>query len=251
MTRRCFVIACRVMSKRSVSFAIDVGPRSPSRDTMPSLVSSPRAKNTAADFAIDPLAATLRRAGKMLLDEPHLRVPAAFVRREGFRTPLEGNPVEARFGHGQKHAVRLLLERELDERGRFLRVVDAGLDGVRMPAEREETLRFDADNGDLERHATVGLLRPGDLGVRFRRHDDATQGSPRHERSVESDAEPFAELPGVGQGLPDTRPRGAQQNVFLDPVGDGHSHMQPPGCASYDIRPSYATSRLLFRRRSR
>ena len=60
MTCRCFVIACRVMPKRSVSRVIEAGPASHNRETRPSRVSSPRAKNTAAESAICACAPRLR-----------------------------------------------------------------------------------------------------------------------------------------------------------------------------------------------
>src|SRR5262245_8465140 len=102
------------MSKLSVSFAIDVGPVSHRRETSPSLVSSPRAENTAADSAICACAPPLRRAGKVLLDQGHLLLPATFVRGECLRAPLEWNLIEARFHHRQQDAIGLLLEREDD-----------------------------------------------------------------------------------------------------------------------------------------
>src|SRR5262245_12587243 len=102
------------MSKLSVSFAMDVGPVSQSRETRPSLVSSPSAKNTVADSAIGAFMRALRRAGKVLLNQRHLLRPAAFVRRERLCAPRERNLVEAGFCHGQEHAVRLLLEGEHD-----------------------------------------------------------------------------------------------------------------------------------------
>src|SRR4029453_1740209 len=97
MTRRCLVIACRVISKRSVSRVIDVGPASHSRETRPSRVASPRAKNTAADSAICAFAPGLRRAGKVLLDEHHLLLPPPLVRRKRLRAPVERDLIEARF----------------------------------------------------------------------------------------------------------------------------------------------------------
>src|SRR5262249_21951340 len=174
ITRRCLAIAWRLMSKLLVSFTIDVGPSSLKRATRPNRVSSPRAKNTAADATIRAPAAALRRLpGKILLDERHLLRPATLVRRERLGAPLERDAVEAGFGDGQQDAARLVLQCELDQRRRLPRVVDAGLDGEWMPAKREESLRLDAIDRDVERHAGVRLLHRGHLRIDGGRCDGA------------------------------------------------------------------------------
>src|SRR5262245_42102537 len=117
-TRRCLVIAWRVMSKPAASFAIDSGPSSPRRETRPRRVRSPIAKKTSADAAMRGAPPRLCLTGKVFLDERHLHAPAGLVGGEGPGAALERNRVEARLDHGQEHAIGALLESEDDERGR-------------------------------------------------------------------------------------------------------------------------------------
>src|SRR3546814_9567052 len=74
----------------------------------------------------------------MALDVLHLLGPTAVVHAEGLVAAVRGDAVEARLGHRQQGAVAARLETELDQGRRLVGVVDARLDRVRMPGEREQ-----------------------------------------------------------------------------------------------------------------
>ena len=59
------------------------------------------------------------------------------------------------------------LEFEDDERRGLGGVIDAGLDGVRMPAEGEAALGLHFLDGDLECLAFIGFLKFSDFGIDF------------------------------------------------------------------------------------
>src|SRR5688572_23214112 len=239
-------MACRVISKPALSLAIDIGPSSQRRETRPSLVSSPRAAKSAAEPAIAAFALTLRALGKVLLDHLDHHRPALAVGGEGLGPPRKRDLIESRLRDGQHDAARRLRQAEDDERRRLARVVDARLDRVGMPAEREHVLRFDPFDRDFERLACVRFLSLCDLGVDGSRGDHAAHRGAGHERAVEPDPEPVAELPGVGQRLPHPGARCAEQYFLLDTIRAGDGHMQPPGCLWYPGGAPNATSWLLI-----
>src|SRR5262249_35045407 len=97
-----------------------------------SRVSSPSAANIGAwrrRWAVS----LLRMFGDILFDVFHLRRPALIVHPEGFEPPSLGDVFEPRFGQGQQRPACGFLEPELDERRRFLRIIDLRVDAVRMP----------------------------------------------------------------------------------------------------------------------
>src|SRR5262245_40749737 len=102
-----------------------------------------------------------------------------------------------------------------------------------MPSEREQAFGFDAIDADLERHRRMLELSLRHAGVDRRPDDDPAQERSGSEGTVELDAEPLLKLTDIGQRLPDTRPRRAQKDLLLDPIGDDDRHMQPPGCPYY------------------
>src|SRR4051794_20296602 len=99
-------------------------------------VSSPSAAKSGAASRTWATANALDR--DMLLDVLELTGPAAFVHAERFVAPVRRQLVEARLGDGEQRAFLRLVEPELDERHRLLRVVDLRIDRVRMPAVGEE-----------------------------------------------------------------------------------------------------------------
>src|SRR5215472_1948527 len=72
---------------------------------------------------------------QILLDQFHLMGPAAFVGGERLGAPLDRNSIEARLGYGQHRPRRNFLQLKHHQRARFLGVIDARIDGVRMPPE--------------------------------------------------------------------------------------------------------------------
>src|SRR5262249_24231834 len=130
---------------------------------------------------------------EVLRDELGTSRPAAVVPGEGLRAALERDLIEARFGDAQLRAAFDLAELELDQGHGLLRIVDAGLDRGRMPAEREQPHRLDAVDDEFEHDPLVGLLRLRDLGIDLGRHDPTRHRLADDERPVELDAEPRAE----------------------------------------------------------
>src|SRR5688500_2862102 len=96
------------------------------------------------------------RALHILAELLRLARPAHRVHLERLRTTRRRNRVEARLDDRQLRAARRVRERERDERRRLRRVVDLGIDRVRMPAEGEETLRIHRLDPDRD-HVLVAL----------------------------------------------------------------------------------------------
>src|SRR5512134_44143 len=150
-TWRCFVTAWRVTPAPALNAEIEAGPPVQSRDTRRSRVASPSAANTGAECFSAVLApAALRRLVDMLLDVPHLLVPAAAILTEGLRALVGRNMLEAALDDGQHRAFGSLLERACHQRRRLVGVVLARLHGAGNPAPREEPLRLHAVDHDVE-----------------------------------------------------------------------------------------------------
>src|SRR5579862_7710760 len=90
-----------------------------------------------------------------------------------------------------------------------------------MPAKREQALRVDLLDSDLERDGFVLFLALGDFGIDRGAHDFSSHLGAGTEGLVEPDAKPLFEFGGIGEGAPDTLDGRTQQNFFLDPVA-GH-----------------------------
>src|SRR5688500_8279340 len=145
---------------------MDCGPPSASRMTMRNLVSPPSAANTgaaletfaAATAARAPdttLALLLRELLQIFLDELGLLGPALIIGGERLGPTLQRDLVEAGFGDRQRRAAGCLLQLECHERRRLLGVILAGVDGIRMPAEREHTHGLDALDEHMKRRTRV------------------------------------------------------------------------------------------------
>src|SRR5262252_6843826 len=245
ITRKCLVMACRVIGKPAVNFEIDSGPSPDRRSTRRRRVSSPSAAKTAADSARPGFVLALGSLAKVRLDQLDHDRPAAVVGGECLGTTLERDAIESRLAYGQHDAARCLLEHELDQRGRLLRVIDCLFDGERMPPEREQEFGLDAIDGDLERHRRMLTLRLCHLGVDRAPDEDPAQERAGSERTLELDAEPLFKLADIGQRVPDTGAGCAQQHFLLDAIGHNDSrHTQPPGCLYYSAAPLNATHGL-------
>ena len=99
-----------------------------------------------------------------------------------------------------------------------------------MPAEREEPLRLDPVDGDFKRYFRVLALSLRHLRIHRGPDDDSPLHRPWPEGAVELHAEPLAELLHIGERLPHPTARRPQHDAFLDPIGTGDWHVQPPGC---------------------
>src|SRR6185503_2267218 len=134
-TRRCFVTACRDRLVPSVRRAMDCGSPLSSLPSTASRVSSPSAANTAARIfsALGRLCCLL----DMLRDVSHLCAPAAVVHAERLSPTVARNPIEARLDDAQQGPCRSLLQRELNERRWFGRVVHLRIGRIGVPGERE------------------------------------------------------------------------------------------------------------------
>src|SRR3989449_1916285 len=130
-TRRCLVIAWRVSVEPSVRRAIETRDPPLSFFTSFSRVSSPRAANIGA-FLRRSRTPLSRLAGDMGLDVLHLLGPAAAVHPERLLASRRRDRVEAGLRDDQRRSRGRLLEFELDQSGRLLRVVLLGIHGVRV-----------------------------------------------------------------------------------------------------------------------
>ena len=95
-------------------------------------------------------------------------------------------------------------------------------------------------------------LEFSDFSINFGRHDRAVQYDSRRECGVELDAEPTAELGGIGQRAPYSLRGARSSTVFLDTVG---IHERSPWFAMSNLLVAYyrkpdgkATIRLRFRK---
>src|SRR5215467_5732826 len=140
-TRRCLVIAWRVMRVPPVSCAIERGSPALSAAISDSRVSSPSAAHTTAwwrRFAA--LASLVTR--DMSLDVPELRAPAAVVHAECLRAACGRQFLEPGLGDPQQRAAGNRLQPEFHQRRRFAGIILLWIDRVRMPGEAEELLRL-------------------------------------------------------------------------------------------------------------
>src|SRR5262245_5622040 len=219
-----------------------IGPPALRRVTNRSRVGSPRAAKTgAARRSRASGSRALDRLGDMPSDGLHLPSPTLVVHAVGLRAASRRDPVEAGLHHLEERAVRDLLEFEDHQRRGLLRVVDARLDGVGMPAPGEEALGLHALDGDVPRQVLVARVR-----------DLPPRAGPRLEGdALELDPKPAAKLLRVRERPPHTGPRGAEQDLLLDPIGS--AHMQPPGCmlARPEVNATVRLSMVLKSNRSR
>src|SRR6266540_684291 len=144
-----------------------------------------------------------------------LLAPAALVHAKRLVTAVAWQLVEPRLDDAQQRPRRGFLQGELDERRRLSGIIFVGIDGIRMPGEREQSLRLHFLNDRLP--AQVLVTRIGDLSAR---------NLSRHKWVFEPDSKPRAELVMVGQRTPDARDRRLELDGFLDAI----AHAQPTGC---------------------
>src|SRR5262249_25551872 len=142
------------------------------------------------------------RSSDMACDRLDLRVPAAGVTAVRRFAASGRQRVEAGFGDGE---VRLGLadraEQEGDEGSRLARVVAVRvlLLSIRLPPPRDAVGRLDVDDRHVPHEVTIALV--GDLPAHPRARRELALG--------DVDAEPAAELLGVGDGAPDAGDGGA------------------------------------------
>src|SRR5579864_6154245 len=220
-------MAWRVRADPNVRRAIDTVPPQERRATRASRVSWPSAAKTGAAPFHFAAAFELFRMAEIFLDQRHHRRPSMLVCIERLRAARQRDLIEAGFCDGQKSVVAYVCQSKNDKRRGLARVINFRFDGEGVPPEREQPLRFDAVNSDFERPAFVGFLRLCNFGIDRRRHDYAAHARLRHERALESDAKPAAELRGVGESAPDALSGRVQKYLLFDAVG---AHLQPPDC---------------------
>src|SRR5207302_647721 len=132
------------------------------------------ASRPAAEVLVVRDIATRNRSGRgreILLNQLHLRRPAALVRRKGLGAPFERNPIETRFGNGQQYASRSLFQFERHERSRLFRVIDAAIHREWMPPKRKQSHRLDPLDRKLETKSLVWFLPGGDFSVHASRNN--------------------------------------------------------------------------------
>src|SRR5215813_6306710 len=230
ITRRCLVMACRVIGNLAVSLEIESGPSPERRETRRSRVSSPSAAKTAADSVSSAFALALRSLAKIRLDQLDHDRPALVVRCECLRPAFERDRIEPRLADDQQDAVWCVLQHELDQRGRLFRVINCLIDGEWMPSEREEAFGLDAIDGDLEGYSRMLSLGSRHVGIDRRADEDPAHARSGRKRMIEPDAEPLFKLADIGQRIPDTFAWRAQKHLLFNSVRDRNRHVQPPGC---------------------
>src|ERR1035438_1485034 len=146
----------------------------------------------------------------------HLLRPTAVIPAECFRAAVARDLVEAGLREQKQRAAGGLLQLEFDERGRLLRIVRFGIDGIRVPGEGKEPFRLHLLHDGLPYYmlvARVGYGAPRDLT--------------RYEWAIEFHAKPPPKLTVVRQCAPHPRNRRRKFHALLDAV----VHLkQPPGC---------------------
>src|SRR4029077_3384936 len=149
-------------------------------------------------------------------DVLNLLAPTAVIHPERFETTVALQLVETRLDDAQQGSRRGDVRCKLDKAQRFPVIVLGRIDRVRMPGEREQPLRLHFLDHGLPSDmliAGVGYL--------------PTRNLPRHKRSVQTNAEPRAELMMISQGSPDAGDRGLEFDGLFDAI----THAQPPGCS--------------------
>src|SRR5258708_30598982 len=96
--------------------------------------------------------------GDMALDVLQLPRPPTVVHPERFIATPDRDAIEARFDDREDGPACGLLETELDERRRLLRVVHLRIDRIRVPAIREVVLRIDSLDEHLHRDLLVSWM---------------------------------------------------------------------------------------------
>ena len=195
-------MACRVRRETWVSCAMEQGWPEDSLATSARRVASPNAANRRYGGAADRRLVCLR---DIVLDILHLLRPAAFVHAEGIGAAVGRNLVETGFGEGEKRSGSNGLKAELNQGGRFVGIVDRGVDRIGVPCEREQAFRLHFLDHGFPRHVFVAGME-----------DVAAGDLPRDEWGLNFDAKPFAELPVIGEGLPDARDGGLQFDLLFD-----------------------------------
>src|SRR5262249_11499787 len=181
-------MAWRVTADPVVSRAMDRGPPTDRRASSASRVRSPNAAKTGAARA-RPVGLVLRR--DMSLDVLDLGRPPLVVHAEGLGAARQRDAVETGLDYGQLGAASHFLEHEFDQRRRLGGVVDRWIDGVGVPAVRQQALGLDPFDGDLQ--GQVVIARAGDAAAHART---------RSEGAFELHAEPAAELGSVTDRAP-------------------------------------------------
>src|SRR5882762_6636911 len=152
----------------------------------------------------------------MLLDVLLLLCPTAVIHAERFVAAVAGDLVEAGLAEHKQCAGRGLLQPEFDERGRLLRVILLGINGIGMPGEGKEPFRLYFQNHGLP--FDVLVHRVGNVAAR---------NLARYEWPIQFHSKPLAKLTVIRQRAPDPRYRRRKFNALLNLV---IHRKQPPRC---------------------
>src|ERR1700733_7245378 len=128
----------------------------------------------------------------MTLDVLHLLSPAPVIHAECFNPAVAGDLVKAGLREQKQCAALGLLQPEFEERRRLLRVIDLGIDGIRMPGKGKKPFRLHFLYDGLPLEMLVAGI--GNLAARH---------LARYERTIQLHAKPLAKLTVVRQGAPD------------------------------------------------
>src|SRR5215472_3793655 len=191
-------MAWRVTPVPAVSLLMETDPSSQRRTTSFNRTVSPKAAKSGTELSNSLSAMELAFLRKVFLDKLDDPTPTLFVGREDFHAARERDLVEAGFGHGEHDAVGNFFQCEFDERGGLVRIIDAGLNGIRVPAKREKAFGFDAVDGDFEGNMAILFLSFGNFRIDGGPYNFSGDVSSRLKWSVELDAEPDSKFHGVG-----------------------------------------------------
>src|SRR5215471_4299952 len=168
---------------------MDAGPRADRRSSSIRRVGSPSAANNSA--ALARLFSTLRF--DILLNPDNHFGPSLAVVLDDLGPAGERDFVEAGLQHAQPCTASGRLQRERDGGPRLARVVDAGIDGARVPLPDEAVRRRHLRYFHQESRSFVPRI--------LRRHPDLGAG---RDVAFDADAEPRGQILRGGQCAPDT-----------------------------------------------
>src|SRR5262249_8336784 len=145
-----------------------------------------------------------------------LLLPSALVGFERLGAAMQWNFVETGFGNRQENAGVFLLQFKSDERHGLFRVIDLGIDGVRMPFNRKNSLGLNFLDKEMNRSAFIRLLHPGGFFIDSRAGNHTLDGLASCKGTVYTHTKPCPEFFRICYGTPDS----VQRRVEKDRLDD-------------------------------